>query len=190
MRTVGSSRVAATLPESAKAHGCGTRWTAPSTRRARATTAPAFASSDGGPRPACQHLFPGRASRILAPVVRLLDHRMTMNSRGRRTARFVLAACALAASLLAGEIAWRMLVNAHYRAQLAAFDEALYVATDDGALYGPRPGAEVASTIPNPAGPPTHVTYRVNADGFRVHPVWPPPQNGAQRLLFVGDSFT
>src|SRR5262245_21573635 len=115
---------------------------------------------------------------------------MTTNSRGRRTARLVLATCAVAASGLAGEVVWRTLVNAHYRTQLAAFDEALFVLTDDGALYGLRPGAEVPHTIPNPAGPPTEVTYRVNVDGLRAHPVWPPPQNGAQRLLFIGDSFT
>lgn len=111
-------------------------------------------------------------------------------ARRTRTLRLVVAAAAVTVSSIAGEVAWRAVVNAHYRASCLAFDQPLFALTDDGALYGLRPGAEVPHAIGDPSGgPPTQVTYHVGADGLRAHPRWPPP-DGPPRILFVGDSYT
>jgi lysophospholipase L1-like esterase len=121
--------------------------------------------------------MPVRAMKVLGPL----------SARWLLLAASVVIACAL------GEFGYRQIVRAQYRAQVAAFrDELVELAPGHAYVYRSKPDLVWREEVKDPAGgPPAVFRYTTNHDGWRTHREWPPSERpGAQRILFLGDSYT
>ncbi len=100
--------------------------------------------------------------------------------------KFTLLILTLSFSFLLAEIAYRILLNARYRYEVAHYANGTWVPVPTGEVYRLKPGA--VGEVALPENPKIFWRYKINAQGFRGGTLG--PKNASiKRMIFLGDSY-